>query len=94
MMGKVDAQCSMVQMVSLEQLVPQDHFLRQMVAVLDLGFVPGLLQKAYPSNLGPPGVDPVLAVRMILLSYLYDLSSLVNPEAVAELQAVIAGRRG
>ena len=73
-MGKVDAQSSMVQMVSLEQLVPQDHFLRQLDAVLDLGFVPGLLQQAYPSNLGHPGIDPVLAVRMILLSYLYDLS--------------------
>ena len=73
-MGKVDAQGSMMQMVSLEQLVPLDHFLRKLDAVLDLGFVPGLLQPAYPSNLGPPGVDPVLAIRMILLSYLYDLS--------------------
>jgi IS5 family transposase len=74
MMGKVDAQGSMVQMVSLEQLVPQRHFLRKLDAVLDLGFVPGFLQQAYPSNVGHPGVDPMLAVRMILLSYLYDLS--------------------
>jgi len=73
-MGKVDAQGSLVQLVSLEQLVPPEHFLRQLDAVLDLGFVPGLLQKAYPSGLGHPGVDPVLAVRMIVLSYLYDLS--------------------
>ena len=74
MMGKVDAQGSMVQMVSLEQLVPQGHFLRKLDAVLDLGFVPGFLQKAYPSNVGHPGVDPLLAVRMILLSYFFDLS--------------------
>ncbi|MEE8434095.1 MAG: IS5 family transposase [bacterium] len=74
MMGKVDAQGSMIQMVSLEGLVPQEHFLRKLNAVLDLGFVPELLQAAYPSNLGHPGIDPVLAVRMILLSYLYDLS--------------------
>lgn len=74
MIGKVDAQSSMVQLVSLEQLIPPEHFLRQLDAVLDLGFVPGFLQKAYPSNLGHPGVDPALAVRMILLSYLYNLS--------------------
>ena len=74
MMGKVDAQGSMVQMVSLEQLVPQAHFLRKLDAVLDLGFVPGFLQKAYPSHVGHPGVDPLLAVRMILLSYFFDLS--------------------
>jgi len=74
MMGKVDAQGSMVQLVSLEQLVPQGHLLRKLDAVLDLGFVPGFLQKAYPSNVGNPGVDPVLAVRMILLSYFFNLS--------------------
>ena len=74
MMGKPDAQGSMIQMVSLEQLVPADHFLRKLDAVLDLGFVPKHLQKAYPSNLGHPGVDPLLAVRMILLSYFFDLS--------------------
>ena len=74
MMGRVDAQGSMMQLVSLEQLVPLDHFLRKPDSVLDLGFVPGFLRAAYPSNLGHPGVDPVLAVRLILLSYLYDLS--------------------
>ncbi len=74
MIGKVDAQGSMVQMVSLEQLVPEGHFIRKLDAVLDLGFVPESLQKAYPSNLGHPGVDPLLAVRMILLSYFFNLS--------------------
>lgn len=73
-MGKVDAQESMVQLISLEQMVPEKHFLRDLDAVLDLGFVPGFLKKAYPSNRGAPGIDPALAVRMILLSFLYDLS--------------------
>ena len=74
MMGQPNAQGSMMQMISLEQLVPKEHFLRKLDRVLDLGFVPNFLEKAYPSILGHPGIDPVLAVRMILLSYLYDLS--------------------
>ena len=74
MMGKRDAQSSAMQMVTLEELVPRDHFLRRLERALDLGFVPGLLRKAYPSDLGRPGVDTRLAVRMILLGYLYDLS--------------------
>lgn len=74
MIGKVDAQESLVQLISLEQMVPEKHFLRDLDAVLDLGFVPGFLKKAYPSNRGAPGIDPVLAVRLILLSYLFDLS--------------------
>lgn len=74
MMGKPDAQGSMIQLTSLEQLVPEDHFLRKLDKVLDLGFVPQFLQKAYPSNVGNPSVDPLLAVRMIILAYLFDLS--------------------
>ena len=74
MMGKRDAQTSAMQMVTLDELVPQDHFVRKLNRALDLGFVPELLQKAYPSDLGRPGVDTRLAVRMILLGYLYDLS--------------------
>ena len=74
MMGKPDTQSSMMQMVTLEELVPADHFLRKLDGVLDLGFVPQFLKKAYPSDTGHPGVDPVLAVRLILLSYLFNLS--------------------
>ena len=74
MMGKREAQPSALQVVTLEELVPQGHFLRKLDAVLDLRFVPEFMQPAYPSNRGHPGVDPRLAVRMILLSYLYDLS--------------------
>lgn len=74
MIGRRDSQGSLMQMVSLEQLVPYDHFLRKLDQVLDLGFVPKFLQKAYPSHRGRPGVDPRLAVRMVLLSYLYGLS--------------------
>ena len=69
MMGKVDAQGNLVQLVPLEQLVPEKHFLRDLDAVLDLGFVADFLRKAYPSNRGAPGVDPLLAARLILLSY-------------------------
>lgn len=74
MIGRRDSQGSLMQMVTLEQLVPADHFLRKLDRVLDLGFVPQYLQKAYPSDLGRPGVDTQLAVRMILLGYLYGLS--------------------
>ena len=74
MMGKRNAQPSAMQMVTLEEFVPQDRFLRKLDRVLDLRFVHGFLQKTYPSQRGRPGVDRRLAVRMSLLGYLYDLS--------------------
>lgn len=74
MMGKREAQASAIQLVTLEELVPSGHFLRKLDRALDLGFVPGFLQAAYPSRRGRPGIDTRLAVRMIVLGYLYDLS--------------------
>ncbi len=64
MMGNREAQASAIQLVTLEELVPRDHFLRTLDRALALGFVPGFLKKAYPSRRGRPGVDTRLAVTL------------------------------
>lgn len=74
MIGKPNDQGSLVQLVSLEELVPPDHFLRKLDQVLDLSFVQVFLSSAYHPSQGREGTAPELAVRMILLGYLYDLS--------------------
>lgn len=74
MIGKRNDQGSLVQLVSLEELVPQKHFLRKLDQVLDLSFVQDFLSPAYHPSQGREGIAPELAVRMILLCYLYDLS--------------------
>ena len=74
MMGKRNAQSSAFQMVTLEELVPQNHFLRKLNRVLDLRFVYEMMKQLYPSELGRPSIDGLLALRMILVGYLYHLS--------------------
>ena len=74
MIGKPNDQGSLVQLVSLEELVPQEHFLRKLDRVLDLSFVQDFMSPAYHPSQGREGIAPKLAVRMILLGYLYDLS--------------------
>jgi transposase len=74
MIGKPNDQDSLVQLVSLEELVPAEHFLRKLDRVLDLSFVQDFLSPAYHRSQGREGIAPKLAVRMILLSYLYNLS--------------------
>ncbi len=83
MMGKRNAQTSAMQMVTLEELVPQNHFLRKLDRVLDLRFVPGIMKQIYPSELGRPSIDGLLAVRMILVGYLYNLSEVRLCEEVS-----------
>ena len=74
MLGRNSSQPALFQMVDLEALVPADHRLRKIDAVLDLGFVHDAVSECYSRGRGRPSIDPELALRMMLLGTLYDLS--------------------
>ena len=61
-------------MVDLESLLPPNHRLRKIDAALDLSFVREALAECYVPSRGRPSIDPELAVRMMILGTLYDLS--------------------
>src|ERR1044072_9709546 len=58
----------------LEDVVPSDHRVRDIAAVLDLSWVHGELAPYY-SNLGRPSIDPVLMIRMLILGYVFAIRS-------------------
>jgi transposase len=74
MLGRNPSEPTFFQMVDVESLVPPDHKLRKIDAVLDLGFVQGAVAECYAPGAGRPSIDPELALRMMLLGVLYDLS--------------------
>ena len=58
----------------LEDMVPGDHLLRRIDAVLDLTWLRGELQPFY-SQIGRPSVCPELMVRMLLVGYCHSIRS-------------------
>jgi transposase len=52
-----------VSALSLDELVPADHFYRHLERVLDLGFVRELVRDGY-SERGRPSVDPVVFCKL------------------------------
>ncbi len=74
MLGRNPSEPALFQMVDVESLVPANHQLRKIDAVLDLSFVPEVVAECYSANRGRPSIDPELAVRMMVLGVLYDLS--------------------
>jgi transposase len=58
----------------LDDIVPSDHRVREIAAVLDLSWVHGELAPYY-SNLGRPSIDPVLMIRMLVLGYVFAIRS-------------------
>ncbi len=58
----------------LEDVVPGDHLLRRIDAVLDLSWLRREMEPHY-SHLGCPSVCPELMVRMLLVGYCYSIRS-------------------
>jgi len=60
--------------LSLDHLVPEDHLLRQIDRVVDFAFMRPLCRPFY-SHTGRPSVDPVALFKMLLIGYLYGITS-------------------
>ncbi len=60
--------------VSLEELVPQDHFYRHLERTLDLSFVREFVQQSYASG-GRPSIDPVVFFKLQLIMFFEDIRS-------------------
>jgi transposase len=60
--------------ISLENLVPEEHFYRRLEARLDLSFVRELVEPLYAGG-GRPSVDPVVFFKLQLIMFFEDLRS-------------------
>ena len=58
----------------LEDMVPSDHLLRRIDAVLDLSWLRDEMKPHY-RHLGCPSVDPELMIRMLVVGYCYSIRS-------------------
>ena len=71
MMGRLNRdQGQLFYSFCLDEVVPDDHRVREIAAVLDLSWVHAELAPHY-SHLGRPSIDPVLMIRMIVLGYVF-----------------------
>src|SRR5260221_1405181 len=68
MMGTKERSFAPLVQVSLEELVPQDHFYRHLERTLDLSFVHDLVRETYES-LGRPSIDPVVFFKLQLVMF-------------------------
>src|SRR3954470_2022030 len=59
---------------NLEQVVPDDHLVRQIARVLDLSWVRTELAPHY-SLIGRPSIDPLLMIRMLIIGYVFAIRS-------------------
>ncbi len=74
MMGEKTFTPKRVYELDWELRIPSEHLLRRVSEVVDFSFVRRLTARYY-SHTGKPGIDPVVLVKMVLLGYLYGITS-------------------
>src|SRR5579863_6317388 len=75
MMGRLNHdQAQFFYSFRLDEAVPQDHPVREVAGVLDLGWVHSELAPYYP-QLDRPSIDPVLMIRMLIVGYVFGIRS-------------------
>lgn len=65
-----------ISMVSLEDLVPEDHLLRTIEKGINFDFIYELVKDLYSENTGRPSIDPVVLIKMSLIQVLFSISSM------------------
>src|SRR5919205_1471252 len=74
MMGSKERAFGPLPSVTLEALVPADHFYRHLERTLDLSFVRDLVRDAYADS-GRPSIDPVVFFKLQLVLFFEGLRS-------------------
>ena len=90
MMGRLESvQDQFFYSFRLDDIVPADHLVRRIDAVLDLSWLHGELEPYY-SHTGRPSIDPELMMRMLILGYVFAIRS--ERQLCAEVQVNLAYR--
>lgn len=78
-----------LEMVALEQLVPEHHLVRKMEAALDFSFIYDLVKDLYAEN-GRPSIDPVILIKLSFIQYTFGIRSM--RKTIEEVETNVAYR--
>lgn len=67
---------SQIRMVCIDELVPADHLLRKVEAVMDWSFIYPLVEDKYSLDNGRPSLDPVVLVKIAVIQYMFGIRSM------------------
>lgn len=61
---------------TLDQLVPEDHFLRQVDKMIHFEFIYDVVEETYSPDTGRPSLDPVMLIKIPLIQCFYGIRSM------------------
>ncbi|MFC2949118.1 transposase, partial [Virgibacillus sediminis] len=79
-----------LEMVTIEELVPEDHLLRKIDQYIDFSFIPEKVRLLYSEDNGRPSLDPLVLFKMMFIGYFYGIRS--ERELERQIQTNVAYR--
>ena len=79
-----------MQIVSLDQLVPEDHILRKIDSAVDFSFIYDLVEEKYSSDNGRPSIDPVMLIKIPIIQYMFGIKSM--RQTIKDIEVNVAYR--
>ena len=76
MLTKKPSNRNVIEFVSLDAMVPEDHLLRKIDAVIDFDGIYDIVKDLYCEDNGRPSIDPVVLFKIVLIQHIYGISSL------------------
>lgn len=78
-----------IEMIALDQLVPQEHLVRKIEAAIDFSFIYPMVEPLY-STVGRPSIDPVVLFKMTFIQYVFGIRSM--RQTIKEIETNVAYR--
>jgi transposase len=78
-----------LEMLTIDQLVPEEHLVRKLESAIDFSFIYPLVENLY-SGLGRPSIDPVVLFKMIFIQYIFEIRSM--RQTIKEIETNMAYR--
>ena len=78
-----------LEMLTIEQLVPQDHLVRKLDTAIDFSFIYPLVEDLY-STIGRPSIDPVVLSKNDIHSVYFGIRSM--HQVIKEIETNVAYR--
>lgn len=75
MLIKEDGKQEKVEVVMIEQLVPENHLLRKIDKYIDFSFIHELCAPYYCKDNGRPAIEPEVLFKMLFIGYLFGIRS-------------------
>ena len=86
-----DERQGQIHMISIEDLVPKNHILREIDAAIDFNFIYDEVEGMYSDfDGGRPGIDPVSLFKIVMIQYIFGIRSM--RQTIKEIESNYAYR--